>query len=242
MRCFLLVFIGFSFSVSAQWKDISLDEFSKAILSVEARIPENVSYSYSANYAFFNELQSKDTVSSFPFKLIYQHQKGLLYLEQYGRKTIQNETVQLVCDTANKQLIINNRNPELFKRKSSEDYQLLLKSKCTARKRKHENQTIYLLTFAKGARYKEAEIWIENDGMVTKYILYAGVDVPESQFETNKFIHPRMEITYSKYIFGKKVDDKKFDTVATYLVDQTNLKATAKYQSYEIIDLRKQKK
>lgn len=242
MRYFLLVIIGFSFSVSAQWKDISLDEFSKAILSVEARIPENTSYAYSANYAFFNELQSKDTVVTFPFKLIYQHQNDLLYLEQYGRKTLQHNGMQLVCDTMNKQLIINVANKQLIKRKSTDDFQLLLKSKCTAKKRKHENQTIYLLTFAKGARYKEAEIWIENNGMVTKYILYAGVDVPESQFETNKFIHPRMEITYGKYIFGKKVDEKKIDTIATYLVDQINLKATAKYQSYEIIDLRKQKK
>lgn len=234
----ILSLIFFVFGAKAQWQDITLEEFSNVILDVENRIPKGESYSYEAKYLFFEELNSTDASLSYDFNLDYQLKNQLFNMNQFGREVVQNKDVQVVCDTAEKQIIINYPNAEYFKRKTMDDYSLLLKSKCTAQKRTEGKFTVYYLKFAEGARYQGAELWIEKDGMVVKYIVYTGVDVLDDTKETDRMIHPRMEILFSNYQFGKKVDEKKLKNIDFYFLDLGKLILKDTYKNFEIIDLR----
>lgn len=239
MRNWLLIgFLVVATPLVAQWKDIELEEFSKAILEVENRIPQGESYSYEAIYLFFEEPGSTDTTLMYDFSISVQSEKQLLNMLQFGREMVQNKSIQVVCDPEEKQLIVNYPTQDYFQRKSMEDYSLLLKSECTAQKKTVSNQTVYYLKFAEGARYSGVELWIENGGMVTKYIMYTGIDVLDDTGETDRFIHPRMEIHFSDYTFGKKVDQQNLQTVNKYFSDITSLIPNEAYKDFEIIDLR----
>lgn len=234
----ILSLIFLVFGAKAQWQDITLEEFSNVILDVENRIPKGESYSYEAKYLFFEELNSTDTTLSYDFNLDYQMKNQLFCMNQFGREVVQNKDIQVVCDTAEKQIIINYPNVEYFKRKTMDDYSLLLKSKCTAQKRTEGKFNVYYLKFAEGARYQGAELWIEKDGMVVKYIVYTGVDVLDDTKEIDRMIHPRMEVHFSNYQFGKKVDEKKLKNIDYYFVDLGKLILKDTHKNFEIIDLR----
>jgi hypothetical protein len=234
----IIFFILGAMTCHAQWKDITLEEFSTVILDVEKRIPQGESYGYVANYLFFEELNSTDTTLKYDFNLNYQVRNKLFNMTQFGRDVVQNKDFQVVCDTAEKQIIINYPNEEYYKRKTTDDFALLLKSKCTAQKKEQGKTTIYYLTFADGARYKGAELWIENTGMVVKYIMYTGIEVLDDTKESDRYIHPRMEVHFSNYQFGKKVDDKKLKNVDYYFLDINKLVLKDTYKNFEIIDLR----
>jgi hypothetical protein len=235
----ILVLVSFNWlGVHAQWQDITLDEFSKVILAIEQKIPEGSSFSYQAKYLFFEELQSTDTTLSYDFVLSNQVKKQNFNMTQFGRDIIQNKDVQIACDTAEKQIVINYPSEEYSKRKTIEDFALLLKSKCTAQKKTVGKSTVYYLKFADGARYKGAEIWIGADGMVTKYILYTAIDVLDDTKETDRYIHPRLEIHFFNYQFGKKVDEAKLKDVNFYFLDIENKILKEEYKDFQIIDLR----
>lgn len=240
MKGFILIFstLVLSFGAKAQWQDITLEEFSNVILEIENRIPKGESYSYKAVYLFFEELNSTDSTLQYDFSLEHQMKNQLFNMNQFGREVVQNKDVQIVCDTTEKQIIINYPNAEYFKRKTMDDYSLLLKSKCTAQKRTEGKYTVYYIKFAEGARYKGAELWVEKDGMVVKYIVYTGIDVLDDTKETDRMIHPRMEVHFSNYQFGKKVDEKKLKNIDYYFVDLSKLILKDTYKNFEIIDLR----
>ncbi|TNF48837.1 MAG: hypothetical protein EP305_04500 [Bacteroidetes bacterium] len=222
----------------SQWQDISMEEFSKMILSIEEKIPEESSYSYEAKYLFFEEPQSTDTTLYYGFSLSNQVKKQLFNMHQFGREIVQNNKVQIICDTAEHQIIINYPNEEYYKRKTTDDFALLLKSKCTAQKKSQGKNTIYALMFAKGARYKGAELWVGSDGMISKYILYTAIDVLDDSKEIDKYIHPRMEIHFFNYQVGKKVDEANLKNVNSFFLDLENKTLKEEYKDFEIIDLR----
>jgi hypothetical protein len=222
----------------AQWQDVTLEDFSKVILSIEEKIPAGTSYSYQAQYLFFEEHNSIDTTLKYDFSLSYQAKRQELNMIQFGRDLFQNKDVQIVCDTVEKQIVINYPMEEYFKRKTTDDFALLLKSKCSAQKKSQGKSTIYYLKFAEGARYQGAELWINTDGMVSKYILYTAIDVLDDTKETNRFIHPRMEVHFFNFQIGKKVDELKLKNEAFYFMDFSKMILKDEYKNFEIIDLR----
>jgi hypothetical protein len=234
----LLMVLTNGLGLKAQWQDITLEEFSNVILAIEKKIPEGSSYSYEAKYLFFEEPQSTDTTLSYDFVLSHQVKKQNFNMSQFGRDIIQNKEVQIACDTAEKQIVINYPSEEYFKRKTTDDFAMLLKSKCTAQKKTIGKNTVYYLKFADKARYKGAEIWISSDGMVSKYILFTAVDVLDDTKETDRYIHPRMEIHFFNYQFGKKVDEAKLKDVNFYFLDIEKKILKEEYKDFEIIDLR----
>lgn len=242
IRIAILICILPAFGLRAQWQEITLEEFSEALLAMEAKIPEGESYSYDATYLFFEEPASMDTSLVYDFELVNQIKKGHFYMRQFGREVIQNAQVQLVCDTTEKQLILQEPSPEYYKRKTTADFAMLLQSKCKARKKTVGKQTVYYLEFAPGARFKGAELYLNSDGNVTTYILYTAMDVLDDTGETNRFIHPRMEVHFSHQQTGKVVDDKVLKNVDDYFLDFTNKVLKEEYKAYELIDLRNELK
>lgn len=226
-------------SLHAQWEDISLEDFSKAILAVEDRVPKGTSYAFEADYFFFEQLESTDTTLSLHTELSYQYAITLLNMDQFGRLTVQTKDVQITCDTTYKQIILNDPNPEYTKRKGMEDFKLLLKSECKVQKMQKGKFEVYSIQFADGARYRGAEIWIEKGGMVNKYILYAGMPVMDDSGKEDKVIEPRLEVHFKNYLFGDKADKKKLIGDNEYFLNLKELKLQMKYEGYEIVDLRR---
>lgn len=223
---------------NAQWQDIPLDEFSGVILGLEGKIPEGSSYAYRAKYLFFEEPNSTDTTLAYDFELCYQAQRSHFYMSQFGREVIQHADIQMICDTAVKQLVLLRPEEKYLHRKTTEDFALLLNSKCKAQKRMSGKNTVYYLTFADGARYHGAEMWLTNEGLVSKYILYTATDVVDDSHETDRIIHPRMEIHFTDYKFGKQAEELHPKGIPSFFSDLKTKTPAAKYKDFEIIDLR----
>lgn len=232
------ILIGISTGVRAQWTDISLEEFSQVILDVEKRIPEGESYHFKADYFFFEYLNSTDTTQRLSMELTYHSKTKTLNFYQLGKFIVQTKDVQITCDTAYQSLILNTPNLEYNKRKGIEDFKKLLASKCTAKKRVSGKYEVYYLEFAPNASLKAAEIWIEKNGMVKKYIMYTGREILDDSGEVDKMIQPRMEVVYSDYSFGASADKQSIVGSEKYFKDLKNKVLQKEFEGYEIVDLR----
>ncbi|MFT5778177.1 MAG: hypothetical protein ACI837_001133 [Crocinitomicaceae bacterium] len=231
--CLFLPAIGFS-----QWEDVELSEFADAILAVEERIPDASSYSYEAKYLLYEELTGVDPKMTFDFDMTYNKTAGLMNMSQFGKLVVQNMKIQITVDTAENMIIVNQPEMSYFTKKAASDFDMLLKSQCTAKRKITTSNEIYSLEFAPGARYRGAEIWIQKNGMVNKFILYSGVDLLDDSEKEDKIVHPRMEVRYDKYVIGKNAETKELLNPTNFFSDLTNLTPTVIYKDYEIIDLR----
>lgn len=227
-----------TFSSFAQWEEIQLSDFADAILSVENRIPEKTSYSLESNYLLFEELTGDEPKMTLQSSIVYNESKQIINVDQFGKLLIQNHDIQLNIDTAEKIIVLNNPEMSYFKRKGMEDFDALLKSQCIVKRKSSTTNDIYSIEFAPGARYRGAEIWIEKNGLVTKYILYSGVDVLDDSNMEDKTIHPRMEVSYTNYKTGKDAETISVVEPTEIFSDLKNLTPTVIYKDYEIIDLR----
>jgi hypothetical protein len=222
----------------AQWETIPLDEFSQAILDVEKRIPEGQSYCFDMDHFFFEYTNSTDTAQHLHSSLIYQAKSNTLNFWQLGNFVVQTSDIQITCDTSYRTIILNYPNKEYNRRKGVEDYSKLLKSKCSAKKKINGKYQVYHLEFAPNATYKSAELWIERDGMVKKYILSTGKEWLDDSGEMEKMIQPRMEIVYSNYVFGAAAEKRKTKGSEHFFQDLSTKTLQSQYKGYEVIDLR----
>lgn len=222
----------------AQWKDIPLSDFSNLILELESKVPANTSYSYKAKYHFYEQLDSKEAKLSMDYVLIYKAKTGQLYLNQFGRETYQDNAVQIICDTAAHMLVVNKPTPELIQRKTLDDFKLLLQSKCKAMKIEKEDETGYYLQFAEGATYKGAELWVSKKGVLSRYTLYTGKQVLDDSGQEDKMVQPRMEIIFSDYLYGSKVDSQNSKTSKDYFLNLEKMEVKPEYKDFELVDLR----
>lgn len=239
-RIFLLFVLVFSCHSEAfsQDTEISLEEFSKAILAVENRIPKGESYQFSTDYYLYEDLNSTSASMVLHSNLCYKAGPSVLSFEQFGKFILQTNDLQITCDTAMKQLILNKANPMYTEHRELEDFKALLQSQCKVFLNTQEKHKVYTIQFAEGARFKNAELWIENEGMVKKYILRAGIDVLDDSGIEEQFLRPRMEIRFSDYLIGSKVDQIEMREIATYFRDVNKKILHEDYAAYEIIDLR----
>ncbi len=234
---FILIF-SFHFAAFLQKTEISLEEFSKAILSVENQIPRGESYQFSTDYYLYEDLNATTASIVSRSNLCYTANPSILNFDQFGKFILQTKDIQITCDTAMKQLILNKANPALIERRGLEDFKALLHSKCRAFIENRANYKVYSIQFAEGARFKDAELWIQQDGMVKKYILRAGIDVLDDSENEERLLRPKMEIRFTDYRTGSQVDHTGRRDKSTYFVDLDKKILHEDYAAYKIIDLR----
>lgn len=231
------MFVCWSNTGWAQWEEISLENFAQMILDVEAKMDKNTSYAYDVDYLFFDFADSKDTVLKYDGSLAFSAKHALMNLYQFDRFIIQDAEVQLTCDTAYKQIVINHPNPDFLKRKEMEDFKKLINSQCKAHKSTKGKNTIYTITFAPTSPYKGAELWMDKSGIISKYVLYSAQEVLDDSNETPKTIQPRMEVLLSAFESDLGSIDKKITPVSKY-IDLDSMELTEFYKDFELIDLR----
>lgn len=238
MRRLLYILFFISGSLNAQvWDTISLEDFSIAIVEAEEKVNIKESFSYDATYTFYNdhtstlpEMEEKTTITVL--------NGNTLHMTQLGRIIVQNETMNVVVDSATQTVALSHSNPNLIRKKTSADFASFLSSECKAMKHATNSYTKYRIEFPAIARYQAAEVWINKDGTVRKYILFGQKELIDDSNEIEQRMKPRMEITYTSYRFGDDVSTS-IPEVADYISTRDNeLKPTSQYEAYELIDLR----
>jgi hypothetical protein len=235
---FLLILLSFG-TAFGQWKETTLDDFSQAILASEGKISANSSYSFETVYLFFEQHTGTEQTLRFNGKIVCDAGKEL-YMDQFDRWTVQDSRVNVVCDTAQHMIILNDVDPALVTRRTDDSYKLFLKSKCTVQKQVTGKSVRYLITFSPGDRYKSAEIWFRENGLVEKYTLLSGVEVTDdTQMDAPRTIEPRLEIFYNNYLFGDKAAVKTMRRVSHFVTAENGkYTLTPAYAGYQLIDLR----
>ena len=236
----VLVFF-FSGALSQDWTNVSLEDFRAKILELEKVKKPNESFSVVGEYHFYEQHQGGEPAYSFPLIMRIQPQKKKVYMEQLGRLMVQNEKMLITCDTATRQLIVQEPNTSFYKQRMTEDFNPLINSNSKAKYRKSGRMEIYRLEFPEGGTYKAMELWVNpTKNVIEKYVMFAERQVKDEFKEEVEYIQPRMEIIYSNYTFGEAVNKQEFPDPQDYFSDLNQLIPTVKYKEFEIIDLRNQ--
>lgn len=235
---FIIMISGQILAQNGGWQNSTLEDFSTLIMKIEQKVQSGDSYSFESDYVFYNDPTTTVPVMKESAFLICSKGEEL-YLKQLSRYMVQNKELSVVCDTLGKTIVINDPQLQYFQKKTTSDFAELLNSKSTVKKKKEGNVTKYILEFPKGFIYLAAEIWIEAESNVKKYILYTANEYYDDSEEEAKMIQPRMEITFKNQRFGDQVNVAGLKTVSDYIVlEDGEYKVHPKYSDYEIIDLR----
>lgn len=235
---FLIMISGHIIAQNDGWQSSTLDEFSSLIMKIEQKVQDGESYSFESDYVFYNDPTTiVPALKESSFLICSQGEE--IYLKQFSRYMTQNKEINVVCDTLTKTIIINDPQVQYFKKKATSDFAELLNSRSVVKKKKEGDILKYVLEFPKGFTYLAAEVWIENESNVKKYILYTANEYYDDSEEEAKMIQPRMEITFKNQRFGEQTKTAGMKRVSDYIVlEDGEYRTNSKYSDYEIIDLR----
>lgn len=239
-------FTGFLFFVlhtlcgQNDWVSSSTEEFSRAIMSIEQSIPENSSYSYETEYTFYEELESVTPVMTESALLVCSKGKEI-YMEQFGKVIVQNETVNVMLDSNSGSIVLGDAVKDFTRRKSASDFSALYTSGSIIEKKVSAGKTVFYIRFPEGFRYSGAEITMGGLPGVEKCILYSGETTFENTEGKEITAQPRMEIVYKKFVQGDQVNTGKMKRVSDFVsLIHGEYVLADKYKDYELIDLRSQ--
>jgi len=238
----LLTYIAVLFQVVlfAQngWEECTLEQYTQAILASESNVNEGESYSFDSEYLFYTSLTINEAELTMQSSLICNEGKEI-YLSQFGRLMYQNEIIKIVCDTADKKIVLSDPEPAFFKRRITSDFDLLLNSNCKVKKKESKLLSKYYFEFSKNPKYLAAEIWLSNLDMVKRYILYTSTEILDDSKEQERLIQPRLEVIFNNYKSGKLVEVQKMKTTEDFItIIDGAYSAHKDYKDFEIIDLR----
>jgi hypothetical protein len=240
MRNFI-VFLGIIClcnSYRAQWKEVSNDELANRIKSIDNSLIEKGSFSYQAQYTFFNQWEGNDTAYASIFSMTYLKEKNLLNINQFGRLIIQDENVQIICDTSLKQIFIQEPNPSFTQVRQTTDFNSLLTANNKIEKQIKGSFNLYRVHFDSVAKYAMMELWFDKSNQLKKYILYSGKKVFDDSFEDENFIKPRMEFTINELNLGVEVKNIEISYISEYISDLKELKPSKTFSDFEVVDMR----
>lgn len=232
------VFVAQTLMAQTSWELVTLEEFSTAIMSIEQAIPENSAYSYETEYRFYEDLEGKNPVLTDKASLIY-NDKNELYMVQFGKMILQNQQINLVCDTTTKTITITNAVGDFTKRKSFSDFSVLQKSGSVIQRKSENGKIKYYIQFPTGFQYAGAELTLGGTLGVEKYVLYSKETKFENMAGNEVVSQPRMEITYKNFVTDKKVNYQLMKKITDFIsLKDEEYVLTTHYSDYELIDLR----
>lgn len=235
----VLIVLGVHSTASCQWKELSLEEYAQVIIDAEKKLNAQQSYSYVLTYNFYEQLEDITPIQSEKMNYWYNAKSKTIYLSQKDKEVFQNSELHLVCDNSLNQMIISDPIPEFITQKSIGDFSKLINGSCTARWKELGNLKIYELNFAKGARFSKCELWLTSESIPTKYIIESSNEIMDDSTDEEKLIQPKMEIIIENFKKGSSVNFDNSKNIDDFLENETTITFLAKYQDYELIDLRK---
>lgn len=241
-RFFTVVFVFSLFHLSAQqgWERCSAEEFSNAILSMEGLIPEHDDYSYETEYTFYEDLASTVPVLTEKALLICG-KGGEVYVEQFGKIIVQNNSINIEIDATLKNLVVRDVQHDLTKRRTLSDFSALQASGLGLQKKKMGEKTVFYIRFPEGSKYAGAELTTGGMMGLDKYVLYSDEQTFENAEGIRITAQPRMEVVFKNFTRGAAVKTDRMKKTADYLtLTNGEYRLTEAYKDFELIDLRSQ--
>lgn len=223
-----------------QWESIPLTEFRDDILKAEKLLSQKNSVSYFADLYIFSSFTGQDTMVASSSAYYYNAKSKLINFNHLGDYIVQDANYQVVCDTANKQILLLDANPAYVTQKQFIDFEMLLKSECRAMKMAVPNNgKAYKLIFPEGYIFHSAELYFDSQMLLNKYVLYSNQEMADDRsWENILMVKPRMEMLIHSYAYDKVVEKRKFQTVSDFIKDIDKLILADAYKGFELLDMR----
>ncbi len=227
--------------LSAQWIDMTREEFGKMINEMDKKMnPEN-NFSYEAKQIFFKSAESNDTVTIMNFKYKYISEQGILNLNQFNTIYIQDSSISIRIDSIDQIILIEKANPDLTQFNLSRNFSEFYNSGAQVRKNATSKETIYWLKFDTLALFSDMKLWVSPKGDITKYTLIAGRPIQDTDADEQKLIFPRLDVHISNIKSGKEVSTTGIIAPKDLFTDKTFTALKPEYESFELMDSRKNK-
>lgn len=224
---------------SSQWTSISLEKFRSDYTKISNVIDMNESVSYESSTYFFETHSSVDTNSSTSSKYIFNKKKNTLFFNQFENVVVQDEKNQIICDTIEKTITLQDANINYTSQKPQLDFDLLYEADCSFEIQIKNNLTGYKLIYPEGFQYHSIEIWVNKDLYLNKFVIYSGFEIDDDfDWSNPKTIQPRMEVLFFNYQIGKAVEKMTIPSVSDYILNIDNKILAPEYKDFELIDLR----
>lgn len=224
-----------------QWSDVSFEEFIEVVKRSDEFISLDESYAVSGGYAFYEYDTSQTAIQEYPYSIVYSRNKKLLNIHELGQKIILNNSIKLIINEEEMEILINQSDSIYFERNRTNEFEKLINSPCRIRFRNHGEESNYEIQFASNSRYDRATITFDKKGAMKKYVLYYGKEVNDHSWTSEKIIKPKLEITLDKYTRFNTSEEPKLDGPETYFLNFESLQLKSEFEGYEIIDLRTKK-
>jgi hypothetical protein len=226
------------FLISAQWSDVSREEFGNMISTIDKKISEKHSYSYEARQCFFKSAESIDTVTSMNFKYRYVSDLGILNMHQFNTLFVQDSFISVRIDSSERIILIDKPNKDLTQFNPTRNFSDFFNSGAKVQKNTTGKETIYKVKFDTLALFSNLKMWVNNQGDITKYTLIAGRPIQDADTEEQKFIYPRLDVYISNIKSGKEVSHKELIAPKNFFTDSAYSKLIPEYATYEVLDSR----
>jgi hypothetical protein len=229
-----------SMSLLAQWISMPLSEFRDEIIQAEKYITQKSSLSYFADLYIFSSHTGQDTMVVSTSEFYYNSKIKLMNFYHLGDFIVQDAKFQVVCDTANKHIMLLDANPAYVTHKQLIDFEMLLKSDSRAMKMSMPNNAkAYKLVFPDGYPFHSAELYFDSQMQLNKYVLYSTQDMADDRdWENIQMVKPRLEIVIRNYAYDKVVEKRKYKTVSDFIKDIDKLILADAYTGYTLMDMR----
>lgn len=236
----LLIFISLlPLIVSAQssWEKVDAKEFMDLIRAYERAIPEGESYSLQTGYKIFNDYADKEPVQTFDGALTCKNGKEL-NVHQMGHLMIQDATLNITVDTAERQLLVQQPDPSFFYRKTVQDYNTFLKMAEVVYKKTVNGKVMYMLELKKGNPYRSMEFTFSDKNAISQIVIYSNQPyyAEGDAYSADKAM---IVLDFKNFRKAKAVDFSRFLTIKDcILIKDNKITPIGRYKDFEVIDLR----
>lgn len=239
MRQLTLVFLFLSSGILAfsqsKWEAIDIENYLQVLIKYEDKFELNDSYSATSTIKAYEDYSSPIATSFFTSKLRCKEGK-LINVMQNGFIIVQDEVLNLIVDTINKQIMVQHADPKLVHRKQFVDKEEIKEFAKAIYKRSNSENESYMVEFINGYPQKAVEVNFEN-GNLKSVIIYSST--PIDHYKENAS-NARFVIDFISMEIGKNANISNMLLVSNFLKETSQkLIAQDKYSLYEIIDLRK---
>ncbi len=231
----------FPLMLSAQWSNISREEFGNVIKEMDKKMNEKRSYSYTAKQCFFESADSKDTVTTMNFSYHFVSELNILNIRQFNTFLVQDALVSVRIDSMERILIIENPNQDLAHLNPNRNFSDFLNSGATVQKNSSGKETVYKVKFDTLALFSNLKIWVNSNGDITKYTLISGRPVPDANAAEQRFLYPRLDVSISNIRNGNEVTQNGLIAPIFFFTDNSYSKLKEEFSDFEVLDTRANK-
>lgn len=232
----------------SDWEKVDKNEVVNAYQKACNWFSNTSSYSFNMTYTSYKDHYSKEVIET--SNGFYKRSTNKFKSEIMGIRTIQNSSVRVVVDSADKLIAITDPG-SLTPTMAGTDQLLEMLSNVKALKKKKSNYDVtYKIDFSKNELFESYEFSVDNNGLLEKLIYYYseqddkdfGGDTDDGHFPITSKIKPRLEILFSKYQYPIKVSSNDFEIKGILLAENRKVTLNESYKSYSVKDYRTIKK